>query len=125
VPYLVRGAAIATLFPGVKCADGFQAYSYSQYVVSAAKMAGAWSLSSTTTSGIAVPMRGLGPFEVWALGAAGVAVTGSTGSAHLCSTYGGMITSPKLGKLGLTIAVAFERVNGVNTGLAGVARSFQ
>jgi hypothetical protein len=124
-PKATGGGAVATLLPGVKCTAGFQAYSYSQYVVSAAKVAGVWTLNSTTTSGVAVPMRGFGPFEVWMLGAAGAAVTGSSSTVKLGSTYGGMVTAPKIPKIGVTVAVAFERVNGINTGLIGIMRSFK
>ena len=124
-PKTTAGGAVATLLPGVTCAAGFQAYSYSQYVVTAARVAGVWTLNSTTTSGVAVPMRGLGPFEVWALGAAGVAVAGSNSALKLGSTYGGMITSPPITKIGVTVALAFERVNGINTGLIGITRSFK
>ena len=115
-PKMTASAFVATLFPGVTCSGGLQAYSYTQYIESPIKVHGTWTLSQNVTTGLAVPMRSIGPFEVWAIGTVGPSVQGSTSTVSLGTTYGGMITLPKGNWL---FMAAYQRINNSNEILAG------
>ncbi len=122
-PKTTGGGLVATLFPGQKC-DGSnkQLYSYTQYIESAARVNGQWTLQQSTTSGVALPIYDLPFGQVWILGTLGAKVTGATGSVGLGTTYGGGISIP-IKKWKTVIFPGFQKINSVNVVTLAILRS--
>jgi hypothetical protein len=123
-PKTTGWGAIAPLFPGVACdSTKEQPRSYTQYIESAVKVNGAWTLEQTVTTGVAVPLRAIGPpgwkLSLWALGAAGAAVVGSSSTVKLGTAFGGFVRRPfNTGKL--SALLGFEDVNNTKQALAAL-----
>lgn len=89
--------ANASLLPFVACdPTKAQPYLYSQVIVTPKKVGNQWSLTDTTTTGLAYPALqfkiGSKKVQFWLLGTAGVSVTGT--NAGLGYTYGAMLSLP-------------------------------
>lgn len=124
-------AVVATLAPGIKCnpANLFQLYSFSEYSVAAVKTGGTFAVQENTTTGFAIPLKQLGPFDLFALGNVGMSVTPSTTAVattitKLATTYGVVGVSKTIPKIGLKFIGAVQWVNGQRTLWAGFGRTF-
>ena len=109
-PKTTAGGAVATLFPGLKCDGTNQLYSYTQYIESATRINGIWSLAQTTSSGGAMPIYNLGFGKIWVLGTVGAKVTGVTGTVGLGTTFGAGIQFP-IKKWKVNIFPAYQKIN--------------
>ncbi len=82
--------AIAT--PVTKCGSTFQAYSITTNILTPSGSGTHLSFTSTTTTGAAIPMKQIGPINVYAFGNVGVAAGATT--TKLGSNWGGFATVP-------------------------------
>jgi len=121
-PKTTGGGLVATLFPGQKCdTTQHQLYSYTQYIESAARVNGQWTLQQSTTSGGALPIYDLPFGQIWIIGTIGAKVTGSTSSVGLGTTYGGGISIP-IKKWKIDFFPAFQKINAVNVGTLAILK---
>lgn len=110
-PKSTGGGLVATLFPGQKCdSTQNQLYSYTQYIESASRVNGQWTLIQTTTSGGALPVYDLPFGRIWILGTVGAKVTGSTSNVGLGTTYGAGISIP-IKKWKIDFFPAYQKIN--------------
>jgi hypothetical protein len=82
--------AIAT--PITKCGGEFQAYSITMNVLTPAGSGKNLTFTDTTTTGMAIPMKQIGPINIYAFGNVGVAATAT--ALKLGSNWGGFATVP-------------------------------
>jgi len=120
-PKTTAGGLVATLFPGQKCDGTHQLYSYTQYIESAARINGQWSLQQSTTSGGALPIYDLPFGQIWIIGTIGAKVTGITGNVGLGTTYGGGISIP-IKKWKIDFFPAFQKINGTDVATLAILR---
>lgn len=82
--------AIAT--PVTKCGKTFQAYSITMNVLTPSGGSKNLTFTSTTTTGMAIPMKQVGTVNIYAFGNVGVAATAT--ATKLGSNWGGFATVP-------------------------------
>ena len=95
--------------PVTKCGKAFQAYSITTNVVTPSGSGKNLSFTSTTTTGAAIPMKQIGPINIYAFGNVGVAASGT--ATKLGSNWGGFATIP-LPWLSLKFLPIGQSVNG-------------
>lgn len=113
-PEIAGFYAIAT--PVTKCGATFQVYSITTNLLTPSGSGRNLTFTSTTTSGAAIPLKQVGPVNLYTFGNLGVAATGST--AKVGSNWGGFAIIP-LKLWNLRLIPIGQSVNG--KWMAGIA----
>jgi hypothetical protein len=118
-PNLAGWYAIA--LPITKCEKQFQAYSITMNNLTPKGRGANLTFTSTTSTGLAIPLKQVGPVDIFTFGTLGTSVTGP--SSSLAGTWGGVAVVP-VGKTTWRLTPWAESIGGKWTGGLGIGRSY-
>jgi hypothetical protein len=118
-PNLAGWYAIA--LPITKCGKEFQAYSITMNNLTPQGSGTSLTFTSTTSTGIAVPLKQLGPINIYTFGTIGTSVRGP--SSSLAGTWGGVAVIP-IGRTSWSFTPWVQSISAKWTGGLGIGRSF-
>ncbi len=103
---------VAVAVPLVKCGSQFQTYSFTIHNITPRGHGKDLRFLDSTTTGAAVPLKQIGPIDIYAFGSMGV--TTSSGDANLAGSYGGLISFPLWKKARLRGLLAAQKIEGLS-----------
>jgi hypothetical protein len=118
-PNLAGWYAIA--LPITKCEKAFQAYSITMDNLTPKGSGASLRFISTTSTGIAIPLKQVGPIDIFTFGTLGTSVSGK--SSSLAGTWGGVAVVP-IGGTSWRITPWAQSIGGNWTGGLGIGRSY-
>ncbi|MEO8050735.1 MAG: hypothetical protein ABI833_10000 [Acidobacteriota bacterium] len=119
IPNLAGWYAIA--LPITKCDKAFQAYSITMNNLTPRGRGASLTFTSTTSTGLAIPLRQVGPIDIYTFGTLGASVNGPFSS--LAGTWGGMAVMP-IGRTTWRLTPWAQSIGGKWMGGLGVGRSY-
>lgn len=102
--------------------NSFQVYSYTEHQIIPMGSGKNLTFQDATTSGFAIPLKQIGPINVFAFGNIGVQTNGT--AAQLASSYGGFAAFPLWRGSAWTGVIAAQKVSGTNIYGALIGREF-
>ncbi len=118
-PNLAGWYAIA--LPITKCDKAFQAYSITMNNLTPRGSGATLTFTTTTSTGLAIPLRQVGPIDIYTFGTLGTSVNGP--SSGLAGTWGGVAVVP-IGRTSWRLTPWVQAIDGKWTGGLGVGRSY-
>lgn len=118
-PNLAGWYAIA--LPITKCEKPFQAYSITMNNLTPKGSGATLTFTSTTSTGLAIPLKQVGPIDIFTFGTLGTSVRGTASS--LAGTWGGFAVVP-VGKTTWRLTPWVQSIGGKWTGGLGIGRSY-
>ena len=118
-PSLAGWYAIAV--PITKCEKAFQAYSITMNNLTPKGSGASLTFTSTTSTGLAIPLKQVGPIDIYTFGTLGTSVSGT--SSSLAGTWGGVAVVP-IGKTTWRLTPWAQSIGGKWTGGLGIGRSY-
>jgi hypothetical protein len=118
-PNLAVWYAIA--FPITKCGKEFQAYSITMNNLTPKGSGANLTFTSTTSTGLAIPLKQVGPIDLYTFGTVGTSVSGP--SATLAGTWGGIAVVP-VGRTSWRLTPWVQSIGGRWMGGLGIGRSY-
>src|SRR5579863_5704214 len=118
-PNLAGWYAIA--LPITKCEKAFQAYSITMNNLTPKGSGASLTFTSTTSTGLAIPLKQIGPIDIFTFGTLGTSVSGT--SSSLAGTWGGIVVLP-IGKTAWRLTPWAQSIGGKWTGGLGIGRSY-
>jgi hypothetical protein len=118
-PNLAGWYAIA--LPITKCEKAFQAYSITMNNLTPKGSGANLTFTSTTSTGLAIPLKQLGPIDIFTFGTIGTSVSGP--SSSLAGTWGGIAVVP-VGKTSWRFTPWVQSIAGKWMGGLGIGRSY-
>ena len=118
-PNLAGWYAIA--LPITKCEKAFQAYSITMDNLTPKGSGASLTFTSTTSTGLAIPLKQVGPIDIFTFGTMGASVSGS--SSKLAGTWGGVAVVP-VGRTSWRITPWAQSIGGKWMGGLGIGRSY-
>ena len=118
-PNLAGWYAIA--LPITKCGKAFQAYSITMNNLTPKGSGASLKFTSTTSTGLAVPLKQVGPIDIYTFGSVGARVSGP--SSSLAGTWGGFAVVP-IGKTTWRLIPWTQSIGGKWMGGLGIGRSY-
>jgi hypothetical protein len=118
-PNLAGWYAIA--LPITKCGKEFQAYSITMNNLTPKGSGPSLTFVSTSSTGLAIPLKQVGPIDFYTFGTVGASVNG--GSSGLAGTWGG-VAVVAIGKTTWRFTPWAQSIGGKWTGGLGIGRSF-
>lgn len=118
-PNLAGWYAIA--LPITKCEKAFQAYSITMNNLTPKGSGASLTFTSTTSTGLAIPLKQLGPIGIFTFGTLGTSISGA--SSSLAGTWGGVAVVP-IGKTTWRLTPWVQSIGGKWTGGLGIGRSY-
>jgi hypothetical protein len=118
-PNLAAWYAIAV--PITKCEKPFQAYSITMNNLTPKGSGATLTFTSTTSTGLAIPLKQVGPIDIFTFGTLGTSVSG--GASSLAGTWGGLAVVP-VGKTTWRLTPWAQSIGGKWTGGLGIGRSY-
>jgi len=118
-PNLAGWYAIA--LPITKCGKAFQAYSITMNNLTPKGSGANLTFISTTSTGLAIPLRQVGPIDIFTFGTVGTSVSGP--SSSLAGTWGGVAVVP-IGRTTWRLTPWAQSIGGKWTGGLGIGRSY-
>jgi hypothetical protein len=118
-PNLAGWYAIA--LPITKCEKAFQAYSITINNLTPRGSGASLIFTSTTSTGVAIPLKQVGPIDIYTFGTLGASVSGP--SSSLTGTWGGIAVVP-IGRTTWRITPWVQSIDGKWTGGLGIGRSY-
>jgi len=119
IPNLAGWYAIA--LPITKCGKEFQAYSITMNNLTPKGSGASLTFTSTTSTGIAIPLKQWGPINIYTFGTVGTSVSGP--SSNLAGTWGGVAVIP-MGRTAWSFTPWAQSIGAHWTGGLGIGRSF-
>jgi len=107
--------------PITKCEKAFQAYSITMNNLTPKGSGTNLTFTSTTSTGLAIPLRQVGPIDIFTFGTLGTSVSGS--SSSLAGTWGGVAMVP-VGRTSWRLTPWAQSIGGKWTGGLGIGRSY-
>ena len=111
----------AVAFPITKCEKAFQAYSITMNNLIPKGSGPSLTFTSTSSTGLAIPLKQVGPIDIFTFGTLGTSVTGP--SSSLAGTWGGVAVVP-IGKTTWRLTPWAQSIGGKWTGGLGIGRSY-
>jgi hypothetical protein len=118
-PNLAGWYAIA--LPITKCEKAFQAYSITMNNLTPKGSGPSLTFTSTTSTGLAIPLKQVGPIDIFTFGTLGTSVSGK--SSGLAGTWGGIAVVP-IGRTAWRLTPWGQSIGGKWTGGLGIGRSY-
>ena len=118
-PNLAGWYAIA--LPITKCAKAFQAYSITMNNLTPQGSGASLTFTSTASTGLAIPLKQVGPIDFFTFGTLGTSVRGAASS--LAGTWGGLAVVP-IGRTNWRLTPWAQSIGGKWTGGLGIGRSY-
>ena len=118
-PNLAGWYAIAV--PITKCEKAFQAYSITMNNLTPKGSGASLRFTSTTSTGLAIPLKQVGAIDIFTFGTLGTNVSGS--SSSLAGTWGGVAVVP-IGKTTWRLTPWVQSIGGKWMGGLGIGRSY-
>jgi hypothetical protein len=118
-PNLAGWYAIA--LPITKCDKAFQAYSITMNNLTPKGSGANLTFTSTTSTGLAIPLKQVGPIDIYTFGTLGTSVSGAASS--LAGTWGGVAVVP-IGKTTWRLTPWAQSIGGKWMGGLGIGRSY-
>jgi hypothetical protein len=118
-PNLAGWYAIA--LPITKCEKAFQAYSITMNNLTPKGSGANLTFTSTTSTGLAIPLKQVGPIDIFTFGTLGTSVNGP--SSSMAGTWGGIAVVP-IGKTTWRLTPWAQSIGGKWTGGLGIGRSY-
>jgi len=118
-PNLAGWYAIA--MPITKCEKAFQAYSITMNNLTPKGSGASLTFTSTTSTGVAIPLKQIGPIDIFTFGTLGTSISGA--SSSLAGTWGGLAVVP-VGKTTWRLTPWAQSIGGKWTGGLGIGRSY-
>jgi hypothetical protein len=118
-PNLAGWYAIA--LPITKCEKAFQAYSITMNNLTPKGSGTNLTFTSTTSTGLAIPLKQVGPIDIFTFGTLGTSVSGQ--SSSLAGTWGGVAVVP-VGRTAWRITPWAQSIGGKWMGGVGIGRSY-
>ena len=118
-PNLAGWYAIA--LPITKCEKAFQAYSITMNNLTPKGSGASLTFTSTTSTGLAIPLKQVGPIDIYTFGTLGSSVSGP--SSSLAGTWGGVAVVP-IGGTTWRLTPWAQSIGGKWTGGLGIGRSY-
>lgn len=118
-PNLAGWYAIA--LPVTKCEKSFQAYSITMNNLTPKGSGVNLTFTSTTSTGLAIPLKQVGPIDIFTFGTLGTSVSGQ--SSSLAGTWGGVAVVP-IGRTTWRITPWAQSIGGKWMGGLGIGRSY-
>jgi len=118
-PNLAGWYAIA--LPITKCGKAFQAYSITTNNLTPKGSGANLTFISTTSTGVAIPLKQVGPIDIFTFGTVGTSVSGQ--SSSLAETWGGVAVVP-IGRTTWRLTPWAQSIGGKWTGGLGIGRSY-
>ncbi len=118
-PNLAGWYAIAV--PITKCEKAFQAYSITMNNLTPKGSGASLTFTSTTSTGLAIPLKQVGPIDIYTFGTLGTSVSGP--SSSLAGTWGGVAVVP-IGRTTWRLTPWFQSIGGKWMGGLGIGRSY-
>ena len=118
-PNLAGWYAIA--LPVTKCDKAFQAYSITMNNLTPKGSGASLTFTSTTSTGLAIPLKQVGPIDFYTFGTLGTSVSGP--SSSLAGTWGGIAVVP-IGKTTWRLTPWAQSIGGKWMGGLGIGRSY-
>jgi hypothetical protein len=107
--------------PITKCGKAFQAYSITMNNLTPKGSGANLTFTSTTSTGLAIPLKQVGPIDIFTFGTLGTSVSGQ--SSSLAGTWGGLAVVP-IGRTAWRITPWAQSIGGKWTGGLGIGRSY-
>jgi len=118
-PNLAGWYAIA--LPITRCEKAFQAYSITMNNLTPKGRGTNLTFTSTTSTGLAIPLKQVGPIDIFTFGTLGTSVSGQ--SSSLAGTWGGVAVVP-VGRTAWRITPWVQSIGGKWMGGLGIGRSY-
>jgi hypothetical protein len=118
-PNLAGWYAIA--LPITRCEKAFQAYSITMNNLTPKGSGANLTFTSTTSTGLAIPLKQVGPIDIFTFGTLGTSVSGQ--SSSLAGTWGGVAVVP-IGRTTWRLTPWAQSIGGKWTGGLGIGRSY-
>ena len=118
-PNLAGWYAIA--IPITKCGKAFQAYSITMNNLTPKGSGASLTFTNTTSTGLAIPLKQVGPIDIYTFGTLGTSVSGTTSS--LAGTWGGIAVVP-IGRTTWRLTPWVQSIGGKWMGGLGLGRSY-
>lgn len=118
-PNLAGWYAIA--LPITKCGKAFQAYSITMNNLTPRGRGASLTFTSTTSTGLAIPLKQVGPIDIYTFGSVGASVSGP--SSSLAGTWGGFAVAP-IGRTTWRLTPWAQSIGGKWMGGLGIGRSY-
>lgn len=118
-PNLAGWYAIAV--PITKCEKAFQAYSITMNNLTPKGSGASLTFTSTASTGLAIPLKQVGPIDIYTFGTLGTSVSG--GSSSLAGTWGGVAVMP-IGRTTWRLTPWAQSIGGKWMGGLGIGRSY-
>jgi hypothetical protein len=118
-PNLAGWYAIA--LPITKCEKAFQAYSITMNNLTPKGSGASLTVASTMSTGLAIPLKQVGPIDIYTFGTLGTSISGP--SSSLAGTWGGIAVVP-IGRTTWRITPWAQSIAGKWTGGLGIGRSY-
>jgi hypothetical protein len=118
-PNLAGWYAIAV--PITKCEKAFQAYSITMNNMTPKGRGASLTVTSTTSTGVAIPLKQIGPIDIFTFGTLGTSISGA--SSSLAGTWGGLVVVP-VGKTTWRLTPWAQSIGGKWTGGLGIGSSY-
>jgi len=118
-PNLAGWYAVAV--PITKCEKAFQAYSITMNNLTPRGSGASLMFTSTTSTGLAVPLKQVGPIDIYTFGTLGTSITGQ--SSSLAGTWGGLAVVP-IGKTNWRLTPWAQSIAGKWMEGLGIGRSY-
>jgi len=118
-PNLAGWYAIA--LPITKCGKAFQAYSITMNNLTPKGSGTSLTFTSTTSTGLAIPLKQVGPIDIYTFGSVGASVSGP--SSRLAGTWGGFAVMP-IGRTTWSLTPWAQAIGGKWMGGLGIGRSY-
>ena len=118
-PNLAGWYAIA--LPITKCGKAFQAYSITMNNLTPKGSGANLTFTSTTSTGLAIPLKQAGPIDIYTFGTVGSSVSGP--SSSLAGTWGGIAVVP-IGRTTWRLTPWVQSIGGKWMGVLGIGRSY-
>jgi hypothetical protein len=107
--------------PITKCEKAFQAYSITMNNLTPKGSGASLTFTSTTSTGLAIPLKQVGPIDIFTFGTLGTSVSGP--SSALAGTWGGVAVVP-IGRTTWRLTPWVQSIGGKWTGGLGIGRSY-
>jgi hypothetical protein len=118
-PNLAGWYAIA--LPLTKCDQAFQAYSITMNNLTPKGSGANLTFTSTSSTGLAIPLKQVGPIDIYTFGTLGTSISGP--SSSLASTWGG-VAVVQIGRTTWRLTPWAQSIGGKWTGGLGLGRSY-
>ena len=118
-PNLAGWYAIAV--PITRCEKAFQAYSITMNNLTPKGCGASLTFTSTTSTGLAIPLKQVGPIDIFTFGTLGTSVSGQ--SSSLAGTWGGVAVVP-IGRTTWRLTPWAQSIGGKWMGGVGIGRSY-